>query len=472
MVPKNTRSLRLYAKQRDREPQGQSSQFFSFLKVPLGSLVYHNPKLHQEYQPMSDLEALVNLIKCTFGTGILAMPRAYYNAGWLLGLISTVLVAGIVVYSLHIYDINKLCKRYKMKMLSYSEAMQLAILNGPVWARPLNKYFSRQVDIFLCIYHFGVDCVYVVFMGKNIKKLADIYFKPVDTRIYMALITVPLILTFLIRDLKYLVPFSIISNVLMLISFGLILSYFLNDLPSLSERTAIQSLSKYPLFFGTILFSIEAVGVILALQLHMTTPENYLGTFGVLNRAMIIVVIFYASFGFLGYWQFGDETSSSIINNLPADETVPQCIIALFTIAIFFSYALQGYVTIEIIWRSYMTPRLMANATKSVEYLLRMAMVVASVLCAISYPDFGLLLSFVGSFCLAQLGFIYPALINIFVCYSEGYGPCKIFLLRSLFFIFIGLCGGIAGTMISVAAIKEKYDNRILFFLSAFHITT
>ncbi|XP_030571174.1 proton-coupled amino acid transporter-like protein CG1139 isoform X4 [Drosophila novamexicana] len=369
-------------------------------------------------------------------------------------------------------DINKLCKRYKMKMLSYSEAMQLAILNGPVWARPLNKYFSRQVDIFLCIYHFGVDCVYVVFMGKNIKKLADLYFTPIDTRIYMALITVPLILTFLIRDLKYLVPFSIISNVLMLISFGLILSYFLNDLPSLSERTAIQSLSKYPLFFGTILFSIEAVGVILALQLHMTTPENYLGKFGVLNRAMIIVVIFYASFGFLGYWQFGDETSSSIINNLPTDETVPQCIIALFTIAIFFSYALQGYVTIEIIWRSYMTPRLMANALKSVEYLLRMAMVVASVLCAIAYPDFGLLLSFVGSFCLAQLGFIYPSLINIFVRYSEGYGPCKIFLLRSLFFIFIGLCGGIAGTMISVAAIREKYDNRILFFLSAFHITS
>lgn len=48
------------------------------------------------------MEALVNLIKCTFGTGILAMPRAYYNAGWLLGLISTVLVAAIVVYSLHV----------------------------------------------------------------------------------------------------------------------------------------------------------------------------------------------------------------------------------------------------------------------------------------------------------------------------------------------------------------------------------
>ncbi|XP_030571171.1 proton-coupled amino acid transporter-like protein CG1139 isoform X2 [Drosophila novamexicana] len=472
MVLKNTKSLRLYAQQRDQEPQGKCSQFFSFLKVHLGSVVYNNPNMHQEHPlPMSDMEALVNLIKCTFGTGILAMPRAYCNAGWLLGLISTVLVAAIVVYSLHVLidDINKLCKRYKMKMLSYSEAMQLAILNGPVWARPLNKYFSRQVDIFLCIYHFGVDCVYVVFMGKNIKKLADLYFTPIDTRIYMALITVPLILTFLIRDLKYLVPFSIISNVLMLISFGLILSYFLNDLPSLSERTAIQSLSKYPLFFGTILFSIEAI---LALQLHMTTPENYLGKFGVLNRAMIIVVIFYASFGFLGYWQFGDETSSSIINNLPTDETVPQCIIALFTIAIFFSYALQGYVTIEIIWRSYMTPRLMANALKSVEYLLRMAMVVASVLCAIAYPDFGLLLSFVGSFCLAQLGFIYPSLINIFVRYSEGYGPCKIFLLRSLFFIFIGLCGGIAGTMISVAAIREKYDNRILFFLSAFHITS
>lgn len=138
--------------------------------------------------------------------------------------------------------------------------------------------------------------------------------------------------------------------------------------------------------------------------------------------------------------------------------------------AIFCSYALQGYVTIEIIWRGYMAPKLMESAALLIEYLVRMAMVVGSVLCAIAFPDFGLLHSLVGSFCLSQLVLIYPGIINICVCYSEGYGPLKIRLWRSLLFIAVGLCGGIAGTMVSVTAIKEKYDNRILYFLSSFHL--
>jgi len=48
------------------------------------------------------MEAFINLLKCAFGTGCLAMPRAYYNAGWLLGLISTLLLGCFVVYAMHV----------------------------------------------------------------------------------------------------------------------------------------------------------------------------------------------------------------------------------------------------------------------------------------------------------------------------------------------------------------------------------
>jgi len=131
----------------------------------------------------------------------------------------------------------------------------------------------------------------------------------------------------------------------------------------------------------------------------------------------------------------------------------------MLALAIFFSYALQGYVAIEIIWRNYMLPRLMDNATRSLEYLVRMAMVIASVLCAIAYPDFGLLLSLVGSFCLAQVGLIYPGIVNLCVYYDEGYGPFKFLLWRSLLFIVVGLGGGIAGTVVSLTAIQEQLIN-------------
>ncbi|XP_023033016.1 proton-coupled amino acid transporter-like protein CG1139 isoform X2 [Drosophila willistoni] len=438
-------------------PQG-----FSSFKRNIGITLAFHPHIHRNAEhPMTDFETFLNLIKCALGTGCLAMPRAYCNAGWLVGLISTIVISSFVVYAMHVLlnDINDLCKRYRIALLNYSETMQLAVLCGPYWMQPMSRPFGYMVDLFLCVYHFGVDCVYVVFIAKNLKHLGDMYFISLDIRLYMALLTLPLILTFLIRDLKYLVPFAIISNILIIVCFGIVLSYMLGNLPSLQQRHASQSLTQYPLFFGTVLFAIESVGVILALQRNMITPQNYLGPFGVLNRAMILVIIFYTLFGFMGYWRYGDNTASSILNNLPLNERLPQCAIVMFALGIFFSYALQGYVTMDIIWRYYMEPQLKENATRSLEYLVRIALVVASVLVAIGYPDFGLLLAFVGSFCLAQLGLIYPGIVHLCVRYEEGYGICKFKLFRSLLFIIVGLFGGIAGSIASVKALTEQYAS-------------
>lgn len=103
------------------------------------------------------------MLKCILGTGVLALPRAYCNTGWLLGLAGSVLISSLLLYAMHVLvvfeymhdlialtpscpiqlnDINLTRKRYKMAMLSYSETMHLAILNGPYWIRPLSKYFA------------------------------------------------------------------------------------------------------------------------------------------------------------------------------------------------------------------------------------------------------------------------------------------------------------------------------------------
>jgi len=150
---------------------------------------------------------------------------------------------------------------------------------------------------------------------------------------------------------------------------------------------------------------------------------------------MIVVITFYAIFGFFGYWRYGQDTASSILGNLPEKEllvflsyylttlkiifiSLPQLVTAMFAVAIFFSYALQGYVTVDIIWRNYLEPELEDGSTSAVEFLVRIALVIASVLVAIQYPDFGLLLSFVGSFCLAQLGLILPGIVDLCIRYD------------------------------------------------------
>lgn len=53
----------------------------------------------------------------------------------------------------------------------------------------------------------------------------------------------------------------------------------------------------------------------------MQNPQHFLNASpcGVLNGAMIIIVILYSAVGFLGYLRFGDTVEGSITLNLPND---------------------------------------------------------------------------------------------------------------------------------------------------------
>lgn len=50
----------------------------------------------------------------------------------------------------------------------------------------------------------------------------------------------------------------------------------------------------------------------------MKTPKSFVGKFGVLNQAMISIIIMYIGMGLFGYLQYGDEAAGSITLNLPS----------------------------------------------------------------------------------------------------------------------------------------------------------
>lgn len=51
--------------------------------------------------------------------------------------------------------------------------------------------------------------------------------------------------------------------------------------------------------------------------MQMKRPESFIKFFGVLNLSSLIVTIFYAGFGFLGFWKYGQMTADSISFNIP-----------------------------------------------------------------------------------------------------------------------------------------------------------
>lgn len=50
----------------------------------------------------SNIETLVHLLKCSLGTGILAMPQAFARSGLVTGIIATVLVGILITHCLHV----------------------------------------------------------------------------------------------------------------------------------------------------------------------------------------------------------------------------------------------------------------------------------------------------------------------------------------------------------------------------------
>lgn len=134
------------------------------------------------------------------------------------------------------------------------------------------------------------------------------------------MILLPLILMNCIRNLKHLAPFSTVANLITFIGLGMVLYYIFKDFPSPSSREPFGEYKNFPLFFGTTLFALEAVGVILALENNMKTPKSFGGYFGVLNFSMFIIVSLYAGMGFFGYIKYGSDVEASVTLNLPSTE--------------------------------------------------------------------------------------------------------------------------------------------------------
>ncbi|XP_054733993.1 proton-coupled amino acid transporter-like protein CG1139 [Anastrepha obliqua] len=421
----------------------------------------YDPHLHRKVKkPTTNMQTFAHFLKASIGSGVLAMPSAFANAGYINGPIFTLIIGGIALHCLHILinSMYELCKRKRVPYLTFSEAMRIGFQDGPPAFRFVVPITTPFVDGFLAFYHFGICCVYVVFIAENIKQVVDENLIVLDVRLHMCFVLIPLFLIYSIRNLKMLAPFSLVANIMLLGGFCIVLYYIFESLPPISTRKPFQEISRLPIYFGTVLFAIEAVGVILALEENMEKPKNFVKPFGILNIGITIVLVLYALLGFFGYWKYGEEALGSVTLNIPQQEVLAQVTKITFAITTWVTYAVQGYVTADIIWNKYLSKRT-KNASRDVLYelLIRASIVLLTFFCAVAIPDLSLFLSLVGSLCLSILGLIFPALLQICVQYGSGYGKWKIKLIKNIILVAFGIFGGIVGTSVSIVQIIDNY---------------
>merc|ERR1712027_36434 len=159
------------------------------------------------------------------------------------------------------------------------------------------------------------------------------------------------------------------------------------------------------------IYAFEGIGVILPLENQMQTPQDLRGWNGVLNTSMIFVTCLYYAVGFFGYLQYGDDVEGSVTLNLPVEESLAQVIIVMFSIAIFFTYAIQFYVPLEIL-----VPFAQAKARQfnvvdkdvTVDFVLRYILILITFIFAAIIPRLDLFISLVGALSSSALALLAP----------------------------------------------------------------
>lgn len=84
----------------------------------------------------------------------------------------------------------------------------------------------------------------------------------IDIKLYILMVTVVMLALAMIRNLRLLSPFSLLSNALFLASIVIVFIYIFDGLPSVNEREAFMDISKLPVFFSTAVFALEGITVV------------------------------------------------------------------------------------------------------------------------------------------------------------------------------------------------------------------
>ncbi|XP_012216315.1 proton-coupled amino acid transporter-like protein pathetic [Linepithema humile] len=424
----------------------------------------YDPFEHRDkHNATSDLGSVMHLLKSSLGTGILAMPHAIKNGGLLFGGIGTIIIGFICAHCVHILvrTSHVLCRRTKTPQLTYAETAYAAFFCGPKFVRPWANVSKIFVNVALCATYVGGTCVYIVFIASSLKQVTDFRTgRNINIRLYIVSLIPALILLGQVRNLKYLVPFSLLANIFMLSGFSITLYYVFssiqwNNNPNVKLFASVEQL---PRFFATVIFAIEGIGIVMPVANNMRHPTHFLGCPSVLNVTMSIVVALYAVMGIFGYLAYGEHSLASITLNLPVEDDLAQAVKLLIAAAVLFTYGLQYFVPLEIIWNA--IKHMFSHKYEAVgETFMRIGMVMLTVIIAIAVPELDPFISLVGAIFFSILGISIPAVVETISCWEGHLGALKWRLWKNSALLIFSLLALVFGTWISLSDIIKIYTK-------------
>ncbi|XP_054276883.1 proton-coupled amino acid transporter-like protein CG1139 isoform X2 [Macrosteles quadrilineatus] len=417
---------------------------------------FYNPHQNRELKrPTTDFEAATHLLKGSVGAGLLAMPKAFSHVGVVFGFIITVIITFLCVYAMDVLLSMQYiqCQRLRTPFIPLPASMRIGFKNGPRRLRCFASIAPLLVDIFLISCQLGFCTAYIIFIASSIKQVVEPRFvEDLNLKLYILMIFIPVCLTNYIRDLKKLMPLSLLANILILFSLGCCLYYiFCVGRWNTDTVKMVVPVQTWPLFVGTVLFALEAVGVIIALEHNMKNPEHFLGCRGIFPWCMLVVSFLYVFIGLIGYLKYGEDVKETIFASLPKDDWLALTVYAIYGFCIFLTYPLQCFVSLEILWGNYIR-HVVDDPLKEfiVEYILRTVTVLITFIAALTIPQIDIVISLIGALCISCLGMIFPFTLELVTRYPNDFGRWNWILIKDIILILLGFGILVIGTYTSL----------------------
>ncbi|KAI8323206.1 hypothetical protein GQ54DRAFT_249699, partial [Martensiomyces pterosporus] len=342
------------------------------------------------------------LIKSFIGSGVLFLPRAFYNGGLLFSTIVMLLTAGIALYSMLL-----LVECYEKVHCGY----------GEIGRRLYGKWMERVVLLSIVVSQVGFSCAGAIFIATNAR---DLFNAVTDCQHRLSLgfwVTVQLVFyvpVCMVRHIKGFSSYALLADLFIIAGLAYVYTMDVVKISSLGPGL-VQNFNpeSYSLFLGTAAYTFEGYALILPIVDAMEQPSKFPR---VLSLVMAICAAITVSMGALSYTAFGSQTEAIVLLNMPSGTPATLTVQLLYSLAILFTTPLMMFPVIRILEQA-LFPRRSGKRNPRVKMqknaFRTLLLLVVTAVSVFGVEKLDKLVAVIGGFACVPISFVYPPLFHL-----------------------------------------------------------
>ncbi|CAO2165418.1 unnamed protein product [Urochloa humidicola] len=386
----------------------------------------------------------LNLTNAVSGIGVLSMPYAVAQGGW-LSLSLFALVGALCYYT---GTLIERCMRADPDAIrSYPDIGEFAF--GPTCRRAIA--FFMYVELYL------VAISFLVLEGDNLDKLFPgaavefLGYRLQGKQLFIALAAAVVLPTTWLKNLSVL---AYVSAVGLVASAALTASLIWAGVAETGfhRSTTVLNLSGLPTSLGLYFVCFTGHAVFPTIYSSMRNSKHFSK---VLLVSSVICSFNYGLTAVLGYMIYGDDVESQVTLNLPSGKLYTKVAIVMTLINPLAKYALLAAPITAAVEEKFSLPGPAGGSSGAARVAISTVVVVSTAVVACTVPLFGYLMSFIGSFLSVMATVIFPCLCFLKIYKAEGIPRVEIAAIIGI--LMVGVFVAVTGTYTSLQQIIATF---------------